>query len=61
MVFLVVLVSACGGGASDGVVESGDGRATLSLQPGSLLDGVSPDDVQLEVLVEKARSLAPQW
>ncbi|MCH8984595.1 MAG: hypothetical protein IH943_10935 [Acidobacteria bacterium] len=53
MVFLVVLVSACGGGASDGVVESGDGRATLSLQPGSLPDGVSPDDVQLEVLVDE--------
>ncbi|MCZ6662842.1 MAG: hypothetical protein O6951_07935 [Actinobacteria bacterium] len=53
MVFLVVLVSACGGGASDGVVESGDGRATLSLQPGSLPEGVSPDDVQLEVLVDE--------
>lgn len=47
MVVFVVLVSACG------EVESDDGRATLSLQPGSLPDGVSPDDVQLEVLVDE--------
>ena len=53
MVVFVVLVSACGGGASDSKVESEDGRATLSLQPGSLPEGVSPDNVQLEVIVDE--------
>ena len=35
------------------MVESGDGRATLSLVAGSLPEGVSPDDVQLEVIVDE--------
>jgi hypothetical protein len=36
------------------VVESVDGLATLSLPAGSLPEGVSPDDVQLSVLVDEA-------
>ena len=53
VVFLVTLLAACGGGDSDGVVESGDGLATLLIQPGSLPEGVSLDDVQIEVIVDE--------
>ena len=59
VVALVLLVSACGGGDSDdevsagGVVESADGRAALTLEPGSLPEGTSLEDVQLEVLIDE--------
>ena len=59
VIALVLLVAACGGGDSDGeaaaedIIESADGRATLSVQPGSLPEGVSLDDVQLAVLVDE--------
>ena len=54
---LVVVVSACGaddshgdtaGASVEGVVESADGSATLSLPEGSLPEGVSPGDIHIE-------------
>lgn len=62
MVVLALVSTVCGGGASDGdtadlstttesLVASADGLATLLLAPGSLPEGVSPDDIQLEVRV----------
>ena len=63
VVALVLLVSACGDGGSDGgvsadnLVESADGQATLTLQLGSLPEGVSLEDVQLNVLVDESAEL----
>ena len=60
LIAVVLVGSACSGGGSGGtdaatevgdVVESGDGLASLALQPGSLPEGVSLDDVELAVLV----------
>lgn len=54
MIALALVASACGGSDSGAVIGSEDGRATLSLQPGSLPEGFSPDDVQLEMIVDEA-------
>ncbi len=52
-----LLISACGGDSAEptstDIVASGDVSATLSLAPGSLPEGVSPDDVQVAVLVDE--------
>jgi len=52
---LLLLASACGGGGSDGsdaasglVVASADGIATLAIEPGSLPEGVTPEDLTVE-------------
>ena len=54
LVVVVALVVACGGDSSGSVVESADGLAMLSLPDGSLPDGVSPSDVQLDVVVDES-------
>lgn len=57
---VVLLTAACGGGSSDGdtaegdaeaTVESADGLAAVSFQPGSLPEGVLLEDIQVEVIV----------
>ena len=54
-------IVACGGSDSGadtadagGVVESGDGLASLTVEPGSLPEGVSLEDVELKVIVDEA-------
>jgi len=62
---VVVVASACGGGTSDSdaaaievsaaaTVESSDGLASLSFPPGSLPDGMSAGDVQVQVVIDES-------
>ena len=55
IVGLLLLASACGGGGPGGrdaagglVVASADGIATLAIEPGSLPEGVTPEDLAVE-------------
>ncbi len=57
---MVLALAACGGagdevGSNDdrAVIESSDGMASLTLSPASLPEGVSIDEVQLDVLVDE--------
>ena len=51
---LVFIVAACGGGESGengsgaGIVSSPDGKAVLTVAAGSLPDGVTVDDLQID-------------